>query len=567
MDRITHSKRDRDGWRHTRTSQGEPLATSPKRRHDREGSVFKRTVRGEFKDFRAIIPVYHPVTDKLIKRVFGYGPTADLAVRRRNTKVYELMEQLGTLTPAVRQRLDGDIRDPDLRGNNTTVAEFAQKWIRELAQESQGDNPTIRQATITTYRAHVDLHIVRHLGDYRLTQLTTNLLTDFINTTLRNTPSSQNRSVSPATLRKQGLIKQTDEEYYAAQPKLSPKTIRHIKTTLNQILQQAVNRGLIPLNPLTAVQFRQEARKQRETKATWGEQILQQLPTLYKDNIEEQLRWHFGVLAGMRQSEVLGLTEDRFVLNHSSPHVIVSQTLAIDTRTHGCGERNADGSFPCGQKQSQKCPQTQRTGLPFIVPFTKASRASNDGVRRIPLPGSTKRLVTTHLAALATARAKHAPQPYIGKGIDKMGELIFTTNNGKPRLHKTDNALWHTLITSINQNIPADTERLPADLRQHTTRRICATVLATNGVPIELAKQLLGHADSLMTEYYTTRDVGNLEGPMRMMDHKLHTGDSSRAETHGFIAPPGKQLFDAGAEQLHELRQADKTDNANLPDN
>ena len=541
------------------------MAIGRKRRHDREGSVFKRTSNGVFKDFCAVIPIYDPITDELVKRVYGYGATADIAVKRRNAKAYKLMRSLGTLSHETRTKLDADIDDTRERESNITLGVFAQQWVRQLDETARRGDGSIREATISTYRSHIDLHIVRHLGDYRLNQLTNNLLTDFLNITLRNTPSNTNRSATPAQLRKQGKLTLTDEEYYARQPKLSGKTIKHIKTTLNQILNHAVKRNLLPSNPMDGVEFRQEVKTRRETKVSWGEQILQKLPSLYADNVEEQLRWHLGVITGLRQSEALGLTDDRFMLNHPVPHLIVSQTLSLDTQTHGCGERHADGNFPCKQRFAHKCPQKQRTGLPFLTPFTKTSSSKQDGVRRIPLPASTLALVKKHLTNLKTARTQYVPQPYIGKGIDKMGELIFTTNNGQPRRPKYDNARWHSLIQSINANLPKTAEPIPA-IRQHTTRRICATILARQGINIELAKQILGHSDELMTEYYITRNLADLHEPLRQIDHALHTGDSSTYERSGLTTAPEPVSFNATVDQIRELAEADKDDTANLPE-
>ena len=135
------------------------MASAPKRRHDREGSVFKRTIKGVFKDYAAVIPIYDPLTDRLVKRVYGYGPTADLAVKRRNAKAYDAMRSLGTLTPDVRVKLDNEIKDPDMREDVTTLGEFAQKWVRLLDEEARRGTGSIREATISTYRSHIDLLI------------------------------------------------------------------------------------------------------------------------------------------------------------------------------------------------------------------------------------------------------------------------------------------------------------------------------------------------------------------------------------------------------------------------
>ena len=542
------------------------MAGGRKRRHDREGSVYQRKIQGSFKDYAAVIPIYDPITDELVKRVYGYGKTADIAVKRRNAKAYKLMRSLGTLNHETRTRLDSDIDDTREREDSLTLGVFAQQWLRQLTTIAARDDGSIREATISTYRSHIDLHIVRHLGDYRLTQLTNNLLTDFLNITLRNTPSNTNRSATPEQLRKQGKLTETDEQYYARQPKLSGKTIKHIKTTLNQVLNEAVKRNLIPSNPMEGVSFRQEAVKRTDTKVSWGEQILQKLPTLHENNTEEQLRWHLGVLIGLRQSEALGLTDDRFMLNHPSPHIIISQTLSLDTQTHGCGERHADGSFPCKERLSNKCPQKQNTGLPYITPFTKSSSDRNDGVRRIPLPASTLALVKAHLQNLTTRRQQFVPQPYIGKGLKKMDSLIFTTNNGKPRRPKHDNKQWHTLISDINKTLPEnDPARIP-EIRQHTTRRICATILARQNINIELAKQILGHSDELMTEYYTTRNLADLNEPMRQIDHALHTGNSTEYEQGGLISSTQSVVFSTTIDQIRELAAADEADTANLPD-
>src|SRR5690554_2010915 len=100
------------------------MTANKKVRKDREGTIFERVENGRFKGFRAVLPIYDPITDKLIQRVYGNGMTAELAIKRRNAKAYELLRQLGqTITPQAREKLNEGLR-PSLQAEAMTLAEY-----------------------------------------------------------------------------------------------------------------------------------------------------------------------------------------------------------------------------------------------------------------------------------------------------------------------------------------------------------------------------------------------------------------------------------------------------------
>lgn len=102
------------------------IADFQRRRTNGEGSVYRRFLKNEhgekvFNGYGAEVPVYDPITRELAKRVYGYGRSADDAVKCRNFKAQKLYLKLGlgfTETCAVALRLAQDFEDKSIRENS-----------------------------------------------------------------------------------------------------------------------------------------------------------------------------------------------------------------------------------------------------------------------------------------------------------------------------------------------------------------------------------------------------------------------------------------------------------------
>ena len=119
-----------------------------------------------------------------------------------------------------------------------TVGEWAQLWYENYAK------PSVRASTAAYYKNYIDQHIVPHIGDVKLTALTTLQIQKFYNET-------------KAHGRVQRYEKMDDLS-------LSNKTIRGLHTMLRQCLEQAVTERLIPYNPANGCRLPKKEKKKMQ---------------------------------------------------------------------------------------------------------------------------------------------------------------------------------------------------------------------------------------------------------------------------------------------------------------
>lgn len=195
-------------------------------------------------------------------------------------------------------------------------------------------------------------------------------------------------------------------------------------------------------------------------------------------------RWAVGFTTGARECEVLGLEWDRVDLDRAV--IDISWQLQRLQKMHGCGDRAADGGFPCGKKRSSFCPQAhwdlpatmqwrecERT-LVFTRPKTKA------GTRLVPL-------VPDMVDVLRSIR-NSAPNPH---------GLVFHHPDGRPFSQDQDQKAWRKLLQSAG--IP--------HVSQHTVRHSTATLLLEAGVDSHITQQVIGHSNVTVTRGYQHVDL------------------------------------------------------------
>lgn len=502
-----------------------PLHRGPKRRRDGEGSVYlRKRADGSTIGWAASITVRHPVTQKPVKSIVKYGKTSDLALVRRNFAYAEFVASQGWSDPSLQRRLDEEIRDPELQAQSTTMLELVDMWKKDrLTKVRTG---TLAQSTFDAYVGIINSHIGPHLGHLPVKQVTVRVLTKLLNDTLPNTPASLGR-VGKARMEERAKHAGMEyEAYLATLPTLGAKTIRSVKNLLSLLFKYAKAQELITSNPVEDLETPRLIHKELDVKAEWGSFLIEHLRSTCPTT-QEELRWLLATQLGLRQSEVLGLTDDCFVFDRNGTgKVVVQQVLALDRHLHGCGEKGEARVFPCGEKFAHRCPQKLRTGKYFIDDSTKTSRSKHGGVRIIPLPPALTLIVKAHLKQLKTLRkqASFIPQPYIQKGVDKMGLLIFPTKTGRPITQKSDNAAWHALLHNTNALLgKQNKELIPETLPQHATRHICATYLAKQGTSVEDAKLILGHSTVSAHNVYRHRSQDDLRRIVSQAEYSLRT--------------------------------------------
>lgn len=535
---------------------------TPKYRSDGEGSVYPRIVKGTHLGYGASIPIQDPVTLKTLKRVTGYGPTPDIAVARRNAKVAAFRKEHGIYTYEAQERLDRDIQDPQLRAASMTMAELCSSWLRdrELAVSSE----LLRKSSLDAYRGTVNTHILPWAGTTRVTEVTLFKAKDFLTRQLLETPAIMSRTTPKQLQKRARHAKLSYEQYLKSLPKLSATTVNAVKDVLSMLLKHAIDLDVITKNVTDNITVGAKLVKEEHIEEWWVTELFEHMPDTAAD-VSARLKWSLGLVSGVRQSERLGITDDCFVLDPPQgqvAHVVIKQVLALDFRTHGCGDQNTNKTWQCGQKYSHKCPNVIGTGQPYIEPFTKSSRSKHGGVRRIPLTPLQIMLATKHLENQRALRQKptFSPQIYADLGEDKLDQLVFTHPNGTPIRHKTDNERWHRLITDTNTLLAKEGKATIPTLRGHLQRHISATYLALNGTPIEIAQQIMGHSTTAMTAYYQHRNLSNLVPHLNASEQRMQGGSGSVTPLTG-TTPAPEPLFLIPEGSMQALASLDALDN------
>jgi integrase len=121
-------------------------------------------------------------------------------------------------------------------GNTLTVGQWLEYWLAEKGKTGAASaaGKKIRGTTVRSYRAHLDLYLVPHLGEIPLSDLTEHHISAMFET-IETGNSNRRRPVRAATMRR-------------------------IYATLRAALNEAVRRRRLAANPCVAVQLNTAAR-------------------------------------------------------------------------------------------------------------------------------------------------------------------------------------------------------------------------------------------------------------------------------------------------------------------
>lgn len=209
------------------------------------------------------------------------------------------------------------------------------------------------------------------------------------------------------------------------------------------------------------------------------------------DDPTEAAAWTTALLTGMRQAERLGITVDE--LDFERDTITVAWQLRRLPFQHGCGEE------PCGRKRGGNCPQRHldvppdqevvhvEGGLYLTRPKSSSSW------RTVPMVGLLREALLRYTEA----------NPAGTKG------LVFTRPGGRPIDPKDDGAAWDAALRRAG---------LP-DVGGHSARHTCNTILTELGIPVDVRRQILGHASNAINEavYTHTSDI-RVADAMRALD-------------------------------------------------
>ena len=224
---------------------------------------------------------------------------------------------------------------------------------------------------------------------------------------------------------------------------LSSATVRYAHSVLRRALKQAVNRGLVPRNVVEGASLPRVGQKEAQTLTP--EEVRTFLQAAKHARLEAL--YVLAVTCGCRQAELLGLRwED---LDLETGRLTVRRQI----------QRSRDGSGMITGPTKNKKSRTIRLGI-----FT--------------------------VEALKAHRKRQAEEVASAKGLWKDPDLVFSSTIGTPLdpSNVVDRSFKPLLRGAGLPNI-----------RFHDLRHACATLLLSEGVPVKVVQEVLGHSSVSVT--------------------------------------------------------------------
>jgi integrase len=305
--------------------------------------------------------------------------------------------------------------DPD-----TTIAQVAAWWLDNVAATE------VRPPTLHAYRKDV-VRLTDRIGDLSARHLTT-----------------ESVRVLLAQLRDDGF---------------SLGTIRNTRARLRQVVEAAVELGLLPTNPVTAVRNPKATADDRKARRVLSPSEIRKLLVALDERNSLDAAVAILFTSGLRVSEVLGLAWNDLDLDAGTALVRRGSTY-----TGG------------GVGQRLDAPKTRRTpGIVHLAPVAV-------GMLRV-------RQAAQSVDRLAAGSAWHT-EVYEGEAVD----LAFTTADGRPRVRQ-----------NVTDALRAACQRAgidPAGVGTHTGRRSTVTNLYADGATLDDVAAHVGHGSTETTRGY-----------------------------------------------------------------
>lgn len=225
---------------------------------------------------------------------------------------------------------------------------------------------------------------------------------------------------------------------------LDPKTVRYLHTTLHKAFADAVDLGLLGVNPAERAKPPRPNRMQRSEMACWD---ADQLGRFLRHIGDHRLRaaFHLAAMTGMRRGEVLGL-------------------------------RWGDVDLDAGRL-------AVRHTLVAVAYEIRDSTPKTHQARVVDLDASTVAQLRSHRERQELERLAWGP------GYDSRSDLVFRRENGSAVHPHSFSQAFENLVRSSG---------LPR-IRLHDLRHTHASIALKAGVPVKVISERLGHEDPAFT--------------------------------------------------------------------
>ena len=258
--------------------------------------------------------------------------------------------------------------------------------------------------------------------------------------------------------------------------KMSASYLRRVRILLNEIFREAEQNGLTLNNPAERLTIPTGTVRESRALTEYEEAMCRELAESHPFGIVAKLMLDCGLRIG--EAAALRWCDVNFQKN------IISVKHTI--------KRNADSLGP---------------------PKTKA------GIRNVPIP-----------AGLASYLKSIRGEPF-----------DFVVNNDSEHLHKSRlYGLWRSYVNDLNILMGCGVDkngkaippyRAATDLRPHYFRHTYCTHLQDAGVPINIARQFMGHSSILVTQKIYTHETDHSFESARRMIENLQNGVATTSAT------------------------------------
>lgn len=351
-------------------------------------------------------------------------------------------------------------RAGDLPTSSPTVAQWCDLWWQRYGMKR------LKVSTRSTYLSKIEQYIKPAIGRVRLDRLSVEHVYRL-------------------------------HEYIVDAKGLEPNTALGAHRVLSVMVSDAEKEGRVGRN---VVKLADKPRVAKKKVLYLDNAQARELLLSVADRPSEAARWTTSLLTGMRQAERLGLTVTE--LDFATDTITVAWQLRRLPFEHDCGTREKSGAWPCGRKRGGNCPQRKLNvppdqevehvegGLYLTRPKSRA------GWRTVPMVGLLRETL----------------QRYVDEHPPGMNGLIFTRAAGRPLDPADDGDEWDVALRRAG---------LP-DVTGHSARHTCNTILTELAVPVDVRRQILGHASNAVNEavYTHTSDI-RVADAMKALDAAL----------------------------------------------